>query len=474
MQERDNPNAIQRRKQALQRLCGSDDDKSESSDEEVESSDAQYGTDVTSDTDKRREEEDEITNQCGGMEDDAKVFEVTVPDQTKSLHLQRRVEIDGFVYSSRACSKTGTLYFYCTYSHPKCRAGFRYDPQTQMCIPNSKRHHHPPQHALQDEWKKNVQLYALRLFVDKHYYEDSRHIYTKILEEIQKNPEKYPPAKTISIKAIQNLKVLLAGENGRQLLNPTLPPVLREVDGVEFLAFQSVRPILLMFATESSLGKISTAQMLFLQRMHVQGSSLQYVYCVYAVNFSTAVPCLWLAFQVNNWFPWNTLQRKINEVQKDPRTWVLPMKLACLKEFSSALLRSCDKVMGIKGVYTRKINKLIASVSDKQFRKSLAEKLIELETISILEIDAATERIKQEVSEGCPSAMPVMLAWEARFSRTTLLWHEKNCCATDEVVAIYEAEKRRPYQALKDDRRVIKYIHEQYIHVEEVNKTHAS
>ena len=291
MEDRDNPNAIQRRNQALQRLFESRDERSEASDEELESSDAQHGDDATSDSDIRCEEENVVTNVCREMEDNAELFDVTVPDQTTSLHLQCRVEMNGFVYSSRASSKTGIQYFYCTYSHPMCRAGFRYNPKTHVSIPNSKKHHHQPQHALRKDLQKNLQLYTLRLFVENHYYEESRRIYTMILDEIEKNPEKCPPAKDISIKAIQNLKVLLAGEDGRHLLDPALPPALREVNGVEFLVFQSVRPILLMFATKSSLQKIASAQMLFLQRLHVTGSSLQYVYCVYAVSqFDTAIP----------------------------------------------------------------------------------------------------------------------------------------------------------------------------------------
>ena len=97
------------------------------------------------------------------------------------------------------------------------------------------------------------------MFVEKHRFEESWNIYTLLLDEIAKAPEKYPPQKDISIKAIQNLKGLLAGEDARNLLNPTLPFVLREVDGVNFLAFESVRPVLLMFATKRSPERISNA-----------------------------------------------------------------------------------------------------------------------------------------------------------------------------------------------------------------------
>lgn len=68
------------------------------------------------------------------------------------------------------------------------------------------------------------------------------------------------------------------------------------------------------------------------------------------------------------------------------------------------------------------------------------------------------------------SATPVISAWEARFSKTTLLWHEQNCCAT--VVTTNEEEKMCPYQSLKDDLRVIKYIYKQYKETEiKTNKT---
>ena len=231
-------------RRVFQRLC---DEELEISDEERETSENET-EDNTGLSDSNQEYEEDITGENKDMEDKRETFIVTVPTiAEKSLQLQRVVEIDGFIYKRRACSKRGFQYFYCVHSHLKRNAGFRYDPKTHVCIPNSSRHHHPPGPAPRSELKKNLQLVALRMFVEKHRFEESWNIYTLLLDEIAKAPEKYPPQKDISIKAIQNLKGLLAGEDARNLLNPTLPFVLREVDGVNFLAFESVRPVLLMF-----------------------------------------------------------------------------------------------------------------------------------------------------------------------------------------------------------------------------------
>ena len=224
-------------------------------DEEEETSDERNSDDRDSDySDSMEDCEEEITEENKETEVNSDTFAVEVPTiSEKPLHLQRVVEIDGFIYSRRVCAKSGLQYFYCTHSHPKCNAGFRYDPISHVCIPNLKKHHHPPGPVLESQLKKNLQLVALRMFVEKHRFEESRRIYTLLLDEIEKAPGKYPPQKDVSIKAIQNLKGQLAGENARNLLNPTVPVVLREIDGLNFLVYQSVRPILLMFATETSM-----------------------------------------------------------------------------------------------------------------------------------------------------------------------------------------------------------------------------
>ena len=411
-------------------------------------------------SDMSQECEEEQNNETEG---NSETFVVSVPTiSEKPLHLQRVVEIDGFTYVRRACSGQGFQYFYCTHSHPKCKAGFRYDPKSRVCIPNSKKHHHPPGPVLQSQLKKNLQLVAFRMFVEKHCFEESRHIYTLLLGEIEKTPAKYPPLKDVSIKAIQNLKGQLAGENARNLLDPTLPLVLREIDGVNFLAYQSVRPILLMFATETSMQELSKAQMLFLQKIHIRGPVLKHVFCVYSVTFDSVIPCLWLAFETNDDHTWSTLQYIIRKRHKDPATWILPLKLACSKEFSDSLLRHCDRAMGIKDVYWNKVHKIVARIHDEALRKSFADELIGLATTEIHEISGIVTRLKQQARSTGAEAVSVMSMWDTKFSRTTLLWHNSNCCHNEAVSTEYVSQKQRPYQLFPDDQGVIRFIQKHY------------
>lgn len=187
-------------------------------------------------------------------------------------------------------------------------------------------------------------------------------------------------------------------------MNPTLPFVLREVDGVDFLAFQSVRPVLLMFAMKTSLERIPNAQMLFLQRIRIKGPTLKHVFCVYSVAFDSVIPCLWLAFEKNEGgYPCTTLQYKTRQYHKDPATWILPLKFA--SSFGDALLRSCDGAMAVKCVYWNKVHQIVARISDEKLRKSLANQLIGLATTEISEIKSAVKKLKKQTRETDPDVV---------------------------------------------------------------------
>ena len=414
----------------------SDEDESSSSDELTTAKPQEHATD---------EEATEIETQS---------FDVTVSEGHNSLHLQPRVACGGFVYSRR--KRYGDKSYFCCV-HKKCPAGFRYSCTTHVCIPNGKKHNHPPMDLLKMEMKKNLQQICLRKFVEDHYNTGSRQIYAMILKEQENDPEKYP--RGLSVKVIQNVKGQLVGEKGRHLLDPTLPPNLREVDGVDFLAFQCVRPVILIFATEQSLKEIVQAQMLFLQKLHVKGCLLNHVYCVYSVATDRVVPCIWLAFQTSAPLPWMTLQSKIVEAHEDPIRWVIPWKKKGY-DLVDALLRKCDCLMGVKGAYERKVDHLVAKVEDKELRQSLAKELKRLSALPVPAIEGAVLKLKQQAQD--KNIKDVTSKWDKLFTRNTMWYHETNCCEHAEVIREYEKQRQRPKKEFSNDSDVIRFIHQQY------------
>ena len=154
------------------------------------------------------------------------------------------------------------------------------------------------------------------------------------------------------------------------------------------------------------------------------------------------------------------MQYKTRQYHKDPATWILPLKFAC--SFSDALLRSCDGAMGVKGVYWNKVHQIVARISDEKLRKSLPNQLIGLATTEISKIKSAVKKLKKQARETDPDVASAMSASETKFSSTTLLWHDSNCCPIEAVSMDYTAQKRRKYQLFRDDCGVIRFIQQHY------------
>ena len=380
--------------------------------------------------------------------------ESTGPERHNHLHLQPRVEFNGFVYSRR--KRYGDKdYYFCI--HAKCPAGFRFSSTTGVCIPNGKNHNHEPRDLLGNQLKSNLQQINLRKFVEANYHTGSRHIFSMLLKEQEQHPEKYP--RGLSVKVIQNLKGQIVGEQGRHLLDPTLPPELEEVDGITFLKYQAVRPVTLVFATAESLASIRRAQMIFLLRLCVKSSLLNHVYCVYAVDSGQMMPCIWFAFQRMGSLTWTSLRDITVSNHADPIRWVIPWSEDG-HDVVDWLLRKCDRLVGVNGAYERKIDDLVARVTDKELRKSLADELKGLSALPITDIVPAVSRLKQQATD--KNVVNVMSEWERLFARNTMWYHKSNCCDHAAVITEYKKQQESPIQDFTNDIDVIRIIHKHY------------
>ena len=118
--------------------------------------------------------------------------------------------------------------------------------------------------------------------------------------------------------------------------------------------------------------------------------------------------------------------------------------------------------MGIKDVYWNKVHKIVARIHDEALRKSFVDELIGLATTEIHEISGIVTRLKQQARSTGAEAVSVMSMWDTKFSRTTLLWHNSNCCHNEAVSTEYVSQKQRPYQLFPDDQGVIRFIQKHY------------
>lgn len=380
--------------------------------------------------------------------------ESTAADRHNHLHLHPRVEVGGFIYSRRKIYGDKD-YYYCVQSN--CPAGFCFSSRTRLCVPNGKSHNHQPMDLLANQLKGNLQEINLRKFVEANYHTASRHIYSMLLKEQEQHPDEYP--RVLSVKIIQNVKGQIAGEQGRHLLDPTLPPDLEEIDGMTFLQHQAVRPVTLVFATAESLASIRRAQMIFLLRLCVKSSLLNHVYCVYAVDSGQMMPCIWFAFQRMGSLTWTSLRDITVSNHADPIRWVIPWSEDG-HDIVDWLLRKCDRLVGVNGAYERKIDDLVARVTDKELRKSLADELKGLSALPITDIVPAVSRLKQQATD--KNVVNVMSEWERLFARNTMWYHKSNCCDHAAVITEYKKQQESPIQDFTNDIDVIRTIHKHY------------
>ena len=68
------------------------------------------------------------------------------------------------------------------------------------------------------------------------------------------------------------------------------------VDNKQFLVFQTVQPVILIFATEESRARLCAANTCVILKLPVDGPTLKNVYCVYTLSGGAVIPAMWVMF----------------------------------------------------------------------------------------------------------------------------------------------------------------------------------
>ena len=122
-------------------------------------------------------------------------------------------------------------------------------------------------------------IYSLLMsddFHHKHYYEH------------------FPEIERIDVKRIQNVKALLTSTASGNVLLSSFSPDMSEIDGRQFLQYQSVKPVTLVFATNPTLHSFASIGQCMLKRLNICGKAINVVCCVYAVSERDVKPAAWI------------------------------------------------------------------------------------------------------------------------------------------------------------------------------------
>lgn len=354
-------------------------------------------------------------------------------------------------------------YFYCAVRG--CGAGCVVDMDTGFVKRNKVQHTHKEETET-EQLSHNLAEISLRLFVREHWDMDSRSIYSLLLDDHfhEKHPyEHFPDLASIDLKRIQNIKTLLAGAVSRDVLDSSLPPEMSEIDGRQFLVFQCVKPVCLIFATNAMLESFASVRLCMLKRLNVCGNVIKFVYCLYAVVGQHATPVAWILFDQKSSHPWNHLKLKLREFNNKglgvvARTWCVPCTSSYL-EILKNVLESEDLVMGIFPSYLRKISGILSRIDDdEETRHSLEELFIKVTKDRAAAIPAMIQRARSQYTSS--NAQQAIAMWCDKFSNQQFLCHSTNLCEYEPVKEMYNNVKLAPKRSFGTDRDLIYHIHD--------------
>ena len=378
------------------------------------------------------------------------------------LHnIPMRLTIDNHVYVRRNC-KNNRMYFYC--ATRGCKASLVVDPITNTYRKIVVVHNHSE--GLAERIRRdNMTEIALRQFVREHQTLESHRIYALLLDEHHRDPSKFPHIENITAKRIENIKGQLAGEIARNALETLLPEHLSEVNGTPFLALQTVHPVVLIFATTSSLAHTRSSPAILLMKLRLEGVLLTNVYCLYAPDRGHWRPTVWVLFKEATSLPWTQLRWLLETGTKEPgefqpysRKWVIPGTAKYFNVLRN-LTRDKDTFSGIAASYQRQITKITAGITERSEQEALQNFFERLSFCNVSTMEPQLAHLERTCNaEVCRA----IFAWRSRFADHKSLYYITSRCGDEQISSIYIANKQRERQVCPSDQALIESIHEQY------------
>ena len=352
---------------------------------------------------------------------------------------------------------------YCTAK--KCKAGFVCVMTKDGILPkwNGKEHNHPI-HKQVNPLDTNREQVALRQFVRDHSHLESRQIYSLILKR-DPNSGPFPPLDSITVKSIDNLKGQIAGSEARYTLSSLVPGRLQKVNGAKFIAVQTLEPLVLILATDSSLKILRESSEAALLRLKMKGNIVKWVYCVYAVVSGRSIPTAWILFNAKtSTLPWVLLkwvigEKVTGEVHSWSRVWNIPGSPKYLG-FLEHATRANDHIRAISGSYEWQINKHAQSIVNEKSRRKIIE-FFETEMSRAALHETPLKLAEAEDRWQSDDEREFVIWWRSRFEKQTFLYSASNRCEESAVVDRWLLNKRMQ-PIFTTDGDLIATIHEQY------------
>lgn len=440
-----------------------------SSDEDLYSISDETDDETESDDDTRPDslpDEEAVNNE----EEERKMVDDSQKEsnRTKALEIPMRWANpdDGCIYGRRKVVQNRgqtSHYMYCTAK--QCKAGFVCVMTKDGILPkwNGKEHNHPI-HQQVNPLDKNREQVALRQFVREHSHLESRQIYSLILKR-DPNSGSFPPLDSITVKLIDNLKGQIAGSEARYTLSSLVPGRLQKVNGAKFIAVQTLEPLVLILATDSSLKTLRESSEAALLRLKMKGNIIEWVYCVYAVVSGRTIPTAWILFNdKESTLPWVLLkwvigERVAGEVHSWSRVWNIPGYPKYLGFLEDAT-RANDHIRAISGSYERQINKHAQSIVNEESRREIIG-FFETEMSRVALHETEPKLTEAENRWKSDDERKFVSWWRSRFEKQTFLYSASNRCEESAVVDRWLLNKRMQ-PTVTTDGDLIAAIHEQY------------
>ena len=382
----------------------------------------------------------------------------TVEDFTKNLPV--RTLIDGHLFVRRKTTSTRE-YWYCV--SDKCKAGYIYTIREKRWRPNNKPHNHP-QGDIDRFRKENWQDFLLRKFVFENRTLDARDIYAMLLEQHERGVEDFGNIGKVDLKMIQNIKEQLAGQEARKTLESVLPRELSTVDDRQFLVFQAVQPVILIFATEESRARICQANTCVIVKLPITGPTLKNVYSIYTMSGGAVIPAMWVMFDERGTeMAW--IQVKLLLEDKDgqgcslTRMWIVPFSRKYL-QILRRIIRQNDSIRGIDASFARKIAKICNKIEGEVMQSKIRHFFVSLATGPFQAMTPTLTRARSCWTE--PAAQRALAEWNGYFSSYLFMYHCNARCYDLGVKDLYERSKGNKAN-LPSDEEVVKEVQRSYI-----------
>ena len=387
----------------------------------------------------------------------------TAADARKTPSPPIRVIFDDELYCRRK-TVGNHEYYYCVRHSKGCRAGFVRNCDTGCCKRNKHPHTHEGDVEQQVSHENEAEI-SFRLFIQEHIHMDSRDIYSLILKddfEAQHNYEFFPTIQSIDIKRIQNTKALLGGSLAANVLQSLLHPSLAELNGARFLAMQSVRPPILLFATKEQLDRLCRAGTCMVKRLRISGKVIQFVYCVYAVSTTQVVPTAWILSSERNNFLWSQFKLFLSSCKEGAqgiarKFWLVPCGRSYVHVAANLVSQTTRDAAGIRLSYVRKVEKIIARVLDPEVHDALKELFLSMRTEKIHMIHSKAS----EAERDCQSieAKQAIHYWRTIYENQFFMYHHDATLENAHVDRVYADVKQTPERSFDTDAELISFIH---------------